>query len=355
MKVSKKLLTDTCDRVDRLARSLSALLAAYDALEALHVTIKSATEPFETSTPIGKFLFSLLGSLAELEKSTIIERLTLGRDRNVRNGRWFVNTVPLGYDVEDGVLVPSQRIVPALGMTEIAMVHELFQHIADGSSAVEECRRLQALGVAPSKRYSKRGEVTEARRWHISKIVSILHNPVYIGQHTFASKHGTITRDVPAIIDKALWERAQQTLANNRKLPKHQRHRSYLLRGLIKCGLCGLTFVGQPVNRPRNRVKKLDFYYRCSGRSGSVYPDAKDRCCNRHVRAEQLEELIWSDCLEFIHNPGAALHIAKQQLQGRQARTANVEQEKQRLQQALAAKTEEREMMLVLFQVLILG
>jgi site-specific DNA recombinase len=58
-------------RLDRLGRSLSALLEANAALEALGVTIRSATEPFDTSTPIGRFLFQLLGSLAELEKSTI--------------------------------------------------------------------------------------------------------------------------------------------------------------------------------------------------------------------------------------------------------------------------------------------
>src|SRR5262252_6251807 len=57
-------------RVDRLSRSLAVLLAAHTALSDHDVTIRSATEPFDTSTPIGKFLFQLLGSMAELEKST---------------------------------------------------------------------------------------------------------------------------------------------------------------------------------------------------------------------------------------------------------------------------------------------
>src|SRR5687767_438961 len=66
-------------RIDRLGRSLRSLLDAHDALDGLGVAIKSATEPFDTSSPIGSFLFQLLASLAELEKSTIAERTSLGR------------------------------------------------------------------------------------------------------------------------------------------------------------------------------------------------------------------------------------------------------------------------------------
>src|SRR5262245_57572845 len=54
-------------RLDRLGRSLTAILDAYQQLEILHVVVRSATEPFDTSTPIGKFMFQFLGSLAELE------------------------------------------------------------------------------------------------------------------------------------------------------------------------------------------------------------------------------------------------------------------------------------------------
>src|SRR5215207_4870767 len=75
-------------RLDRLGRSLTSLLAAHDALDRLGIAIRSATEPFDTSTPIGKFLFQLLGSLAELERETISERMVLGRDRAARAGKY---------------------------------------------------------------------------------------------------------------------------------------------------------------------------------------------------------------------------------------------------------------------------
>jgi site-specific DNA recombinase len=52
-------------RGDQLGRSLTALLEAHTVLSQAGITIRSATEPFDTSTPIGTFLFQLLGSLAE--------------------------------------------------------------------------------------------------------------------------------------------------------------------------------------------------------------------------------------------------------------------------------------------------
>ena len=54
--------------VDRLGCSLTTLLDAHAALSKAGITIRSATELFDTSTPIGTCLFQLLGSLAELEK-----------------------------------------------------------------------------------------------------------------------------------------------------------------------------------------------------------------------------------------------------------------------------------------------
>ncbi len=110
-------------RIDRLGRSLRSLLDAHDALDGLSVAIKSATEPFDTSSPIGSFLFQLLASLAELEKSTIAERTSLGRNRVASNGHYNGGSVPFGYALDDSNrLIPSHRLVPGLEMTEADLV-----------------------------------------------------------------------------------------------------------------------------------------------------------------------------------------------------------------------------------------
>lgn len=66
-------------KVDRLARSLRALLALQEKLAAAGVTLRSLTEPIDTGTPIGRAFFQLLGVFAELERDLIRERCSAGR------------------------------------------------------------------------------------------------------------------------------------------------------------------------------------------------------------------------------------------------------------------------------------
>ena len=55
-------------RVSRLGRRLAVALEAYEQLDATGVIVKSATEPIDTSTPIGRFIFQMLSSFAELDR-----------------------------------------------------------------------------------------------------------------------------------------------------------------------------------------------------------------------------------------------------------------------------------------------
>src|SRR5262249_53697680 len=105
-------------RLDRLGRSVRVLLDAHTALEDKSIAIQSATEPFDTSTPIGRFVFQLLGSIAELERSTITERMALGRDRVARQGKWTGGPLPPRLDLDaDACLVQSVRVVEAVNQT----------------------------------------------------------------------------------------------------------------------------------------------------------------------------------------------------------------------------------------------
>ena len=65
-------------RVDRFSRRLSDLLALLAELDDAGVAFVSATEPFDTSTSIGRMLVQLLGVFAEFERETIIDRVTKG-------------------------------------------------------------------------------------------------------------------------------------------------------------------------------------------------------------------------------------------------------------------------------------
>lgn len=70
-------------KFDRFARSVSHLLRALETFKALGVEFISLGEQIDTSTPTGKMVFTVLGAVAELERSMIAERVRAG----IRNAR----------------------------------------------------------------------------------------------------------------------------------------------------------------------------------------------------------------------------------------------------------------------------
>ena len=70
-------------KFDRFARSVSHLLRALETFKALGIEFVSLSEQVDTSTPTGRMVFTVLGAVAELERSLIAERVRAG----LRNAR----------------------------------------------------------------------------------------------------------------------------------------------------------------------------------------------------------------------------------------------------------------------------
>src|SRR6516164_6102007 len=76
-------------RFDRFARSTSHLLPALEDFSAMGIDFVSITESIDTSTPTGKMVFTVLGAVAELERSIIRERVVAGQRAAKRRGVKF--------------------------------------------------------------------------------------------------------------------------------------------------------------------------------------------------------------------------------------------------------------------------
>jgi len=70
-------------KFDRFARSVSHLLRALETFRALGIEFVSLNEQVDTSTPMGKMVFTVLAAVAELERGLIVERVKAG----LRNAR----------------------------------------------------------------------------------------------------------------------------------------------------------------------------------------------------------------------------------------------------------------------------
>ena len=142
-------------RLDRLGRDPRLILNTVAALESLKVRIQSMTEPFDTSSPSGRFMLTILSGVAGLERDTIIERSIAGTNRLARDGVWLGGIVAYGYRVvgekKDARLVVSEEPLPGLGMTEAEVVQLIYRlAVEEHRSCVKISQYLNSLGVPPS-------------------------------------------------------------------------------------------------------------------------------------------------------------------------------------------------------------
>jgi site-specific DNA recombinase len=317
------------------------LLEAHRELESAGIALRSATEPFDTSTSVGKLLFQLLGSFAEFEKNSMHERMTLGRDRVAKYGKWTGGPIPFGYDTDErGVLVPSARFVEATGQTEAELVQSLFERVAGGSTLVLEARRLNALGILSPRRWAG-GKVEKIDApWSTTRLSRMFVNPVYIGKSVLRSRHQVIERPVAALVDEELWNRAHRQVSVNRASSSRVDDRVFLLRGLVRCGNCGCTYMGSVGGRGGHGKKHV--YYRCSSR---VLRKERNLtvCEGRAISARFLEDVVWADCRQFILNPGETLAEAQRQVSERSGDIAQLVDEQQAIELMIETNRAEQE------------
>ncbi len=275
-------------RLDRLARTTLDILKTQDKLSKLGITLKSMTESFDTSTPSGKFFLTTLGGIAEIERATIAERMRLGKNRAIKEGRWPGGPPPFGYSIV------NKRL--QINNSEAEIIKLIFNLYAQkGMDTVSVADYLTMSGYPTP--LSKRGKKNAAAVWYGSTVWSILTNSSYTGVYLYgknkpADKQQTFL--CPVIIDRQQWEAAQAKLKSNSFNARRNAKRDYLLRGIIRCGNCGRKYCGDG-----SRRKGRNHYYRCTGNSsfrGKLVP----KCSSKSVRADVIEKIVWEDILNFI-------------------------------------------------------
>ena len=80
-------------RFDRFARSIEQLVLALAEFKVLGIDFVSCQEALDTSTPMGKAMFTIIGAMAELERNVIRERVVAGLEYARRHGTKSGNAI----------------------------------------------------------------------------------------------------------------------------------------------------------------------------------------------------------------------------------------------------------------------
>ncbi|MGB6495631.1 MAG: recombinase family protein, partial [Candidatus Acidiferrum sp.] len=94
-------------KFDRFARSVSHLLRALETFKAQGIEFVSFSEQLDTSTPAGRLVFTVLGAVAELERSLIVERVRAGLRNALAKGK-RLGRPPVVVDIAKIALLRAQ-------------------------------------------------------------------------------------------------------------------------------------------------------------------------------------------------------------------------------------------------------
>ena len=306
--------------IDRLSRNFAHQILLQEEFARTGAKIVCVQEP-DDATPQGMLLRQILSVISEYERTLIAERSRRGKIHRARQGSLNMLTrAPYGYRLIRKTETCGARL--EVDDTEARVVRRIFGlYVRDGLKMHEIGPRLDAQGVRPR----------HAQHWSCSTVSVILRNEAYIGKgaylksmssgkrarhnRTGRQKGGAVRRligrtarareewielPVPAVVDGALFARAQQQRAANQRFSARKTTEQTLLQGLCVCAHCGYTMGRNSGTGSRGGPRR--HYYRCHGAESWRRPQGAV-CDNPAVRADELDEAVWQEVLALIESP----------------------------------------------------
>jgi site-specific DNA recombinase len=193
-------------KVDRLTRSLADFAKIVEVLDKAGASFVSVTQAFNTTTSMGRLTLNVLLSFAQFEREVTGERIRDKVAASKAKGMWMGGQVPLGYDLKDRKLVINEG--------EAAIVRRIFMRYCELRSIGDLVAELARDGVTTKLRPYKDGRTVGGIAFTKGPLAYLLQNRTYTGEVSHKGKVYPGEHD--ALIDLALWEKAQAILAGNR-------------------------------------------------------------------------------------------------------------------------------------------
>ena len=95
-------------KLDRLARNTIEALQVAKLMDRNGVALHSITEKLDTKSAMGRFFFTIMASIAEMERGIIGERIQGAMARKRQLGEACNNNPPFGFRIVDFMVVPDQ-------------------------------------------------------------------------------------------------------------------------------------------------------------------------------------------------------------------------------------------------------
>jgi DNA invertase Pin-like site-specific DNA recombinase len=211
-------------KFDRFSRKREDHIIYKALLKKQGILVISASKPTEPDTPHGMLLEGMLEVISEFYNMNLRHETLKGMKENAIQGFHNGGRAPYGYRL----LRNGSKVNYCLGPDEeVKIIKQIFSMAAEGMGGKKIARTLNEQGIPAG------------RRWLPSSVLSILGNEAYLGHRIWNKKSEVNGRknpqtewivtewSHPAIIEKRLWDLAQDELGSRRNVNHictHEKH-----------------------------------------------------------------------------------------------------------------------------------
>lgn len=260
-------------KIARLARNTRELLEFADIFQKYNSDLISLDESIDTSSPAGRFTYTLISAMAEWERAEIVSRVKASVAIRAQLGKPLGGQAPYGYRWDNKELVIDESEAPIR-----KLIHELF---------AKHQRKRTIAKILNEKGYrTRRGGL-----FSDTSIDRMLRDPIAKGMRRvnytestgegkkwkLKSKGDWIFVEAPRLISNELWESCNRILDEmTKKQGKVRRKAIHLFSGILLCQ-CG-TKMYMRSNSPK---------YVC-------------RNCKNGIKPNELEEIFHAQLKNFL-------------------------------------------------------
>lgn len=332
-----KVIAYRLDRISRSIADFSQLLILFDDN---NVDFISATENFDTNTPMGRAMINIVMTFAQLERETIVERVTDNYYFRANNGYWAGGYAPYGYEIKHIIGNDGKRhSVLVENKDESKIVKKIYDMYINQNISMRKIAQQLNFENIPTKKQSG--------NWGINAVNAILSRPIYTEATTkiydyFNKRDTCITNNIEyfdgtktanlygnskknnnvkalrnydemflslinciPLISNENWFKAQNIKGTKKNLPpRTNSSKISFLCGLVKCGKCSSNMVTQGC---KNRYGIQYYYLICSTKRNLGIT----KCDNKMIDVSKLEEIVIEDIKKHFNSKEITKKIEK--------------------------------------------
>ncbi len=316
-------------KLDRISRSILDFSNMMEVFGKFHVQFVSATEKFDTSSPMGNAMLNICIVFAQLERETIQKRVADAYYSRSQKSFFMGGPIPYGFKkvptIIDGVHTSMFEQIDEEA-AQIRLIYEMYSKpFVSFGNILDEMNK---LGL------KKRG-----KHWERPRIRDILINPIYVKAdldvYNFFITHGVDIVNPPTdfigvngcynykaqnaerkkstvlegshivlaphkgIIDSDLWLKCREKCMGQKQIRPIHKAKNTWLAGKIKCGECGYALVAKQFNKRKDRYLLCSHKINakaCKG-AGTIYTNEMEKLIYNEMKKKlaQFETLSKSD------------------------------------------------------------